>query len=314
MVVGGEPHPESIIRTADGRSVQLKVHQCAWTPDYVDNSLPAILNCYRERVARAEIDITMLRDRDFLIVHDLELAESTDGSGLVDETDCADAQRLHLTQHGTVTSERPALLSEVAEAIADQPFATMLELDLKDWKPWPWPRVEELARILQPIKDRITFGGGADWNLRRLQHVDSSMPMGFTITDYLDWLPHDRPLGPLPGVRGAYDYLDAHPLARERLGPTVDYLRDRLGAILRLVPGARDIHVRLLTVERMLEDGLEDLADMLHAQGMLLDVWTLDAGTPNWQPRLDRALALGADIVTSNTPRELARYASRATS
>src|SRR5436309_3480151 len=84
------------------------------------------------------------------------------------------------------------------------------------------------------------------------------------------------------------------------IGPTSDYLRDRLGAILRLVPGARDIHIRLLAVERMLDDGLTDLPDLLHAQGMLLDVSTLNAGTPNWRERLAGALAAGVDVITTN--------------
>jgi hypothetical protein len=164
--------------------------------------------------------------------------------------------------------------------------------------------------LLQPIKDRITFGGGADWNLRRLLTVDPSMPMGFTITENLDWVPEQQRPDSLPGVRGAYGYLDAHPLARTRLGPTVDYLRDRLGAILRLVPGVRDIHIRLLAVERMLADGLIDLPDLLHAQGMVLDVWTLNAGTPGWRERLTDALAAGVDVITTETPRDLALAAA----
>jgi hypothetical protein len=48
---------------------------------------------------------------------------------------------------------------------------------------------------------------------------------------------------------------------------------------------------------------------------MRLDVWTLNAGTPDWRGRLERALALGADVITSGTPRELARaYLSPTTS
>jgi glycerophosphoryl diester phosphodiesterase len=300
------PHPESVICTSAGREVQLKVHQCVWSGDYPPNSLPAIQECYRAGVARAEIDLAMLADQDFLVVHDLRLAHATDGDGCADETNRSQAARLHLLHHGVRTRVHPALLSDVVAAIAAEPYPTLLELDLKDWKPWPWSRVEELARVLQPIKDRITFGGGADWNLRRLHHVDPTLPMGFTITNYLDWVPEDRAIGPLPGVRGAYGYLDAHPLARARLGATTDYLRDRLGAIVRLVPGAREIHVRLLAFERMLEDGLGDLAEVLHAQDMLLDVWTLNAGTPRWRERLDGALAAGADVITSDTPRELA--------
>lgn len=302
------PHPESVIRTDDGREVQIKVHQCAWSGELPENSLPAIVECYREHVARAEVDVAILRDSDFLIVHDLDLARATDSTGRVDETTRADTRDLHLVTHaGERTSERPPLLGELVEVIAAEPYPTILELDLKDWKPWPWPRVEELARLLQPVKDRITFGGVADWNLRRLHHVDPMLPMGFTITQYLDWVPETTKPDAIPGVRGAYGYLDAHPLARERHGPTADYLRDRMSGLLELVPSTRDLHVRLLAVEHMLSDGFDDLVDMIHRQGMLLDVWTLNAGTPNWRQRLDNAVALGADIITSGTPRELAR-------
>jgi glycerophosphoryl diester phosphodiesterase len=300
-------HPESVIRTDADREVQLKVHQCVWSGVHPENSLPAILECYREHVARAEIDIAILRDRDFLVAHDLDLAKATDGSGRVDQATRAETRRLHLTHAGNVTSEPPPLLSEVVAAIASESFPTILELDLKDWDPWPWPRVEELARLLEPIKDRITFGGVADWNMRRLLHVDPSLPMGFTITQYLDWVPETARPDPLPGVRGAYGYLDAHPLARQRYGPTADYLRDRITGLLRLVPGLRDLHVRLLTVERMLDDGFSELAELVHTQGVQLDVWTLNAETPNWRERLERALAIGADVVTSSTPRALAR-------
>ena len=160
--------------------------------------------------------------------------------------------------------------------------------------------------MLQPVKDRITFGGVADWNLRRLRHVDPTLPMGFTITQYLDWVPEGTKPDPLPGVFGAYGYLDAHPLARERLGSTADYLQDRMSGLLRMVPNVRDLHVRLLLVERMLDDGFVSLPDLVHAQGALLDVWTLNAGTPNWRARLDRALEIGADVITSSTPRQLA--------
>ena len=308
----GAPHAESVICWGDdGRQVQLKVHQCVWSGDYVPNSLPAIIDCYRAPVARAEIDFAVLKDEDFLVVHDLDLARATDGSGPVEELSRSDAARLCLSHHGTPTEEPVVTLSEVAAAIASEAYPTLLELDLKDWKPWPWPRVEELARILDPVKDRITFGGGADWNLRRLHDVNPDLPLGFTITGELDWVPESQRPDRLPGVRGAYGYLDAHPLARQRLSSTRDYLRDRLGAIVRLVPGARELHMRLLAVEQMARDGLPDLADLLHDQGMLLDVWTLNAGAPDWQARLAAALRLGADVITSETPRELARAVSQ---
>ncbi len=303
-----QAHPESVIRTDSGREVQIKVHQCVWSGELPENSMPAILECYREHVARAEVDVAILRDSDFLIVHDLDLAKATDGTGRVDETTRGESQALRLVTHaGQRTSERPPLLSELVSAIAAEAYPTLLELDLKDWQPWPWSRVEELARLLQPVRDRITFGGVADWNLRRLFHVDPTLPMGFTITQYLDWVPETSKPDAIPGVRGAYGYLDAHPLARARHGPVRDYLRDRLSGLVRLVPGVRDLHIRLVAVERMLADGFDELADMVHREGALLDVWTLNAGTPNWRARLEWAIAVGADVITSGTPRALAR-------
>jgi len=59
----------------------------------------------------------------------------------------------------------------------------------------------------------------------------------------------------------------------------------------------------------MLDDGFAALA-LAHDAGVAIDVWTLDAGTPRWQERLARALDAGVDIVTTNTPRDLARAAS----
>jgi glycerophosphoryl diester phosphodiesterase len=294
-----------ICRRGD-REVQLKVHQCVWSGEHVPNSMGAILECYRARVARAEIDLNMLQDADFLVTHDPELDGATTGQGPVSQTTRLQAQQLRVLRRERVTDHRPPLLTEVIAAIRDEPYPTLLELDVQDYLPWPWQRVEELARLVEPVKDRVVFGSCADWNLRRLLHVAPSLPVGFNPAYYLDWAPPDSPDEPLPGVRGAYGYLDAHPLARERLGQTVDYLHDRLGGLLQLVPGARELHLRLEAFERMLDDGLADAADLFHRAGMLLDVWTLDAETPDWRRRLDHAVAAGADIITTNTPRFLA--------
>lgn len=300
------PHPESLLRAPGGRTVELKVHRCNWSGDYPENSLAAIRECYRAKVARAEIDFGILADADFLVTHDEVLDDATTGTGPVSRATRAEAERLRFRWGGVVADDRPPLLSELVALIREEPGPTLLELDLMDWRPWPWPRVEELARLVEPVKARVIFGGCPDWNLRRLLRVDSSLPVGFNPQFYLDWLAADDDPEPLPGVRGAYGYDDAHVLARERRGPTADYLADRLGGLVRLVPGSREVHLRLNFFERMLDDGLADVTRLFHDADQLVDVWTLDADTPRWRDRLARAVAAGVDIVTTNTPRAMA--------
>ena len=285
--------------------MELKVHRGNWSGAYPENSLLAIEECYRERVARAEIDLHMLRDADFLVLHDPELDASTTGSGSIADLTRHDAQALRLRFGGCVSAEPPPLFSEVLALIAAQPYPTLLELDLPTSTPLPWERLEWLADAVGPVRDRVIFNG-ADWNLRRLLRVDATLPVGIDPATYLDWLPEsDAKDSELP--RGAYGYLDAHPLARHRLTSVEDYLADRLGGIARLVPGVREAHLRLLAFERMLDDGVRDAAgDLFHRQGLKLDVWTLNAGTPGWRERLTRVLDAGVDIVTTDTPQALA--------
>lgn len=300
------PHPESIIYTATGHRVDLKVHRGLWSGSHPENSLPAIEECYRVGVSRLEIDVCMLRDADFLVVHDLHVDDATTGTGPVVEHTRHAAAALRLMHNGQPSSERPPLLSEVVALIGAQSTGTLIELDLKELAPMPWQRVDELARLVETVKDRVIFGGIADWNLRRLLQVDPALAVGFNPAAYFDWAPDDRESEDEHLPRGAYGYLDAHPLARQRASSVADYLNDRLGGILRLVPGAREAHLRLAAFERMLDDGAGDAAGLFHRHRMALDVWTLDAGTPRWQERLARAVAAGVDIITTNTARALA--------
>ncbi len=81
---------------------------------------------------------------------------------------------------------------------------------------------------------------------------------------------------------------------------------------MRLVPGVTEAHIRLSMLERMLDDGVRDAAEIFHALGIKVDVWTLDAETPRWRERLSGVVAAGVDILTTNTARAFAA-AGRAT-
>ncbi len=194
------------------------------------------------------------------------------------------------------------LLRDALEVVREaRPGPTLLMLDAKDEAPWPDAVVHEIASLIAPVRGRIFVGTPADWNLRRLRKVDQDVMLAFDPQYYLD---HKSSRSPLPGAGSAYGYHDAHPLAFRRTVPAAEYLRERIVGLLRLVPGIRELHVNLALFEEMLVDGV-DVSGVVHEAGVLIDVWTLDAGTPRWHERLQRALAAGVDIVTTNTPREL---------
>src|SRR5256885_2079496 len=290
------PHPDSVIQLGD-RVVELKVHRCLWSGTYSENSRLAIEECAREGVVRAEIDVRLLRDGEMVVFHDDRLDRVTDAQGLV-----RDATAARATGACCKDGTHPLLFSEAIALLAAHEFPRRVELDLKDLEPYTRPQAEALARAVQPIKGRIHFSCPADWNLRRLLAVDPTLPVSLNPHSYIDT--EDDPDARLP--IGAYGYRDAHPLARRRLSTTSEYLRDRLGGIMRLVPGVVEAHVRVGMFEQMLDDGIADAPGIFHDLGMKVDVWTLDADTPHWRERLARLMDAGVDIVTTNTARAIA--------
>ena len=254
----------------------MKAHGARWSGRYAENTLEALRECLGDGVARAEIDFLLWRG-ELVVAHDPPRD---------------DARPVPL-------ASALAILREISAA------PTILMLDAKDTAPWASETVERLAALIAPVRERVFVGSPADWNLRRLRAVDPIVPVTFDPGYYFDRKGSDTPL---PGREGAYGYHDAHPLAFRRSVPVVDYLRERIAELCRLVPGITELHVSLPLFEQMLEDRF-NAADLVHQLGVLIDVWTLDAGTTRWRERLARALDAGVDIVTTNTPRELARDA-----
>jgi glycerophosphoryl diester phosphodiesterase len=294
--MSGPPNPDSFFRVGD-RTVELKVHRCLWSGRYSENSPLAIAECASERVIRTEIDVRAVRHGEFVVLHDDRFDRVTDASGLVREATAIEATRSRFKD-----GSHPLLFSEAIELIAANEYPRRVELDLKDLAPYTRSQAEALARAVQPLKERGHFSCPADWNLRRLLAVDPTLLVSLNPHCYIDSELDEDVRLPM----GAYGYRDAHPLARERVSTTADYLRDRFGGIMRLVPGLSEAHLRVGMLERILDDGVADIAEIFHSLGMKLDAWTLDAGTPRWQERLARIAAAGVDIVTTNTPIPLA--------
>src|SRR5439155_26195344 len=86
------PHPYSFFHF-DDRVIELKVHRCLWSGTYSETSPLAIEECAREAVVRAEIDVQLLRDGEFVIFHDDRFDRVTDARCLVREATARESTR-----------------------------------------------------------------------------------------------------------------------------------------------------------------------------------------------------------------------------
>ncbi len=283
-------NPDSVVARKDGSLVPLKVHSCVWSGRHPPNSLAAVRECHAARVAWAEVDLWLLADADGVIDHDgyLQLPGRLP----------ARPGEVHRDELLAVPpEERPPLLSELVEVMRDEPHRTRMEIDLKDEDVWPAERVAEIVARLGPIRDRVTLAGAVAETVRRIAAVDPRTSTGFNPEYHLDWLPAPH-RGALAGRAGRDGWLNR---TGEGAWPA------RLAALRDLAPAARELHLRLEALERMLIDAGGDPVGQLHADGWFVDAWTLDAGTPGWHQRMEAALAAGVDMITTNTAPALAR-------
>jgi glycerophosphoryl diester phosphodiesterase len=237
------PHPESVL-AADGREVVLVARAARWSGAHPRNSLAALEECLRAPAARAAIDVRVHPRAGFVV-----------GQGRPP----ADARHV-------------PLLADYVPLVVAAGGPTVVEIDLRDTSPLSWARVDELVRLLAPIRDRVVVTSVADWNLRRLLVADPGLAVGFDPELYL-----------LRDVKG---------------------VASRIAEAFGTVPGARELHVRLESFEAMLDAGRS--AALVHEAGLGLGVWTLDTSTPRWRDRLARIVAGGVDLIATQTPRGLA--------
>lgn len=274
------------------------------------NSLRGVEMCLQANAAIIEVDITPLGGDDFLLVHDPDLESETTGHGKVVECppERTKNYRLKEWKSAAASSQPPALLSEVVAAFRAVPNDTRLQLDYKDVYPSTHDtHLQRVARLVEPLGNRVIVSSGADWHLRQLKRIAPWLDIGFDIGFYLDWRDPSWPEEPLnpPYQRGAYGYHDDHIFARQTALPVHVYLEQRCEMLFNQVPSASIWYVSHHLLIRALEDGF-NMADWLHVHNVKLDAWTLDADQPVAVTNAQRLLKAGVDIFTTNTPFALA--------
>ncbi len=271
------------------------------------NSLASISACLDNGADVIEVDLTALADEDFLLVHEAQLEHDTTGVGAVAACSAWEARTLRLRHGGRDTRHPAALLSEVVARVQAHPATTDLQLDLKSVDPGQDDEVmERLARLVAPLGRRVIVSSGADWHLCTLRRIAPGLRLGFDPMWLIDWAPEGALRDPraFPRQRGAYGYFDDHLLASERRSTADRYLRQRCESLLGLVPGVETFYMHHELLVRSLEDGF-DWAMALRADGIKLDVWTVDVTDPRARANAVRLRDTGIALWTSNTPEAL---------
>ena len=264
------------------------------------SSLSALRVCLEAGAQAIEVDVTPLLD-DYALFHDERWEDATDGHGLVSGSDAKAAQSLHFVGQYAGSQETVGLLSQAVEMLQSYPHVCELQLDLKSYARLDEVALGRLLAIISPVKNSVVVSSGTDWALRTLRRLDGSLRLGFDPLLYLD-MAGDQDRGAPPFQRGAYGYLDDHPLAVRRWGTSAEYLAARAEALVAQAPQASVWYIRGELLKRGLVEGY-DWPGYVHSLGAEVDAWTLDPDNKaalslarQLLPRVDR-------ITTNNAPR-----------
>lgn len=281
--------------TLAGRELSFTCHSGLLAGRGLPNSLNAIRECLETGVSRVEIDIHSMAADEFLVSHASRLEESTTSQGPVGRLTRAEALQLRRDDD---RKSRPPLLSEVVALVL--PYASELQLDLKDWRPMPPERVRALIALTEPLGGRALVSSGQDWNLRAINSQSKTLRLGFDPDHYLA---AGRRKVPVPARLGAYGYRDDHPLAIGRAQPVAEYLRERMSDLLTQCPFARELFIEYRLLLQAADDGVS-LPQLLHERGVTVSAWTLDYDGTGSIAKLEALAAAGVDRVTTNTSQQ----------
>jgi glycerophosphoryl diester phosphodiesterase len=300
--------PSSV--TYKGRPILFKYHRLlSGRGRHPPNSISALQELIAEGAEAIEFDIHALNGGDYLFVHDEMLDRETTGSGPVATCTARDAKTLRLRG----SDESPALLSEALVLLRDVTRAMKVQVDLKDKYPMGDERARHLLRALEPMranpKLRVVIGCLADWNLRTLRRLDSTLLIGLDFALYLDAPVDEFPR--LPTREDVYGYLDDHPLGFRRGMPVRDYLDDRVTTLCGLVRNPAEVYLRKEFIQQAMTDGCNPVQIVRRELGdIVVDGWTLNAGDRDVDAQLMAMLEAGVDQITTDTAVQLASMIS----
>lgn len=281
-------------------------HAAQGCADFPPSSLSAIESCLSQGALAIEVDTFPTADGHYVLLHDLNLENHTNGSGNAATLKRSDLEILSYKVNGQRTKQKIGFLDEAVQLVKNSTTIEKLQLDFKPYGKLSSANLERLIDIIDPIKSKVQISSVADWLIRVLHKMAPGLSLGFDPLLYID-KPEDepRPESVPPFRVGAYGYLDDHPLAARKWGPLKNYFAARAEALmLQAVPGCE----WFIRADMLLDSARAgfDWISYLHKNGFSVDAWTLDSSSTAGIDMANELIALGIDEITSNTAKTLA--------
>jgi glycerophosphoryl diester phosphodiesterase len=230
--------------------------------------------------ASVEVDLVVHADQGFAVLHNLDIARETTGTGNVHDTPAATLRALHLrADDGTPISDSVMLLEDLADLLRRIPLHPegLLQLDYKE---------DAAALTLRAI---ATFGEAL---AGIAPHVILSSGDAASVALLT---------GAAPGIRIGYD--PCHEGAIGRLQASRDYPAF-VATALADSPDAEMIYLDYGLVLFAADDGF-DLIAAFHAAGRRIDAYTIRRADAAGVATAERLLSLRADQITTDDPEAL---------
>jgi glycerophosphoryl diester phosphodiesterase len=226
--------------------------------------------------ASMEVDLRILADGRFAVLHNKTLDRETTGSGPVNAASTDDLRKLRLRSSDGAPTRDPVLLLDDLAALVPRDSASdaLVQLDLKE------PRdtlseaaAESFAAAVAPVARNMIISGGHWDAVKYLATTAGDLRVGFDPCE-------------LPEAGGLRTPADVAAF---------------VAASEAIAPDAAMIYLDYTLILKALDLGY-DIVDAFHVLGKEIDAWTLNPDHPNAANSLGRLIECRVDQITSDEP------------
>ena len=280
---------------------QLILHAANIDPQMPPGSLPGLELSLKAGINRIEVDVIPMKDGDFALLHEPKLENVSEVSGQVVEQSADFLQQVKYKG----SAQNIGTLSQAIMLLQKYPVDGFLQLDLKPYAPLSPTSLNNLVNWIKPVQHLVMVSSVADWAIRALHKMAPDLLLGFDPLIYLDLVQKEpREEGVPPFRKGAFGYLDDHPLAVQRWGKVSEYFEARAETLTQQVPVGITWFINAQLLDEAINAGFNWIKYLQEAENTV-DAWTLDMDRSDLASRMAES---GVDYITTNQLPEMSAH------